>query len=65
MRGSAFTGTPSYVESFRKSAIEWGRDPGAATRSVVLHDFGHNTAAGRDMRGRRPRILGGGIKVAI
>ena len=48
-RGGEFTGKPSYVEGFRESAKEWGRSPDEATRSVVLHDFGHSTKAGQDI----------------
>ena len=44
-----FTGKPSYVEEFRNRAAAWKRDPGEATRSVVLHDFGHSTKAGADI----------------
>ncbi|MEH0196196.1 RHS repeat-associated core domain-containing protein [Caulobacter sp. CCNWLY153] len=45
-RNGQFRGTPSYLESFRDSATRWQRDADEATRSVVIHDFGHRTRIG-------------------
>ena len=60
MQNGAFSGTSNYLEGFRSSARDWGRNPDEATRSVVLHDFGHSTRPseeimrnyGRDFDGR-------------
>jgi RHS repeat-associated protein len=49
MDNGHFSGRASYLESFRDSAQAWGRDPDTATRSVVLHDFGHSTGPGKDI----------------
>jgi RHS repeat-associated protein len=54
MGNGNFRGTPEYVESFRSRAQEWGRDPDEATRSVVLHDFSHDTKIGREIAKEYP-----------
>lgn len=49
MQNGAFSGTSNYLEGFRSSARDWGRSPDEATRSVVLHDFGHSTGPGEEI----------------
>lgn len=52
MDGSNFSGTPEYLQSFRDSAKGFGLDEDTATRSVVLHDFGHSTRLGGEIKRR-------------